>query len=77
MRWGEEDFSGGQRGYVGPPLDELALKIQEKMARFGGKRILLILVVILVGVWLASGIYAVGPGSELLKYFRSPRLSSK
>jgi membrane protease subunit HflK len=65
MRWGEDDFVGGdQRGYGGTPLDDLATKIQEKMARFGGKRIFLILLVIIIGVWLASGIYMVGPGEE-------------
>jgi len=65
MRWGEDDFGGGgQRGFGGTPLDELIMKIQEKMARFGGGKILLILIVIGIGVWLASGIFMVGPGEE-------------
>lgn len=63
MRWGEDDFSGGgQRG--GTPLDELFMKIQEKMARFGGKKIALILAIVGAGIWLASGIFVVGPGEE-------------
>ena len=65
MRWGEDDFGGGgQRGYGGTLLDDLAMKIQEKMARFGGKRIFLILFAVVIGIWLASGIYMVGPGEE-------------
>src|SRR4030067_3029625 len=43
-------------------MDEIAVKIQEKIVRWGGKRILLILLAIVIGIWLASGIYVVGPG---------------
>jgi membrane protease subunit HflK len=65
MRLGGGDFGGGgQQGYGGNPLEELILKIQEKMARFGGKRISLILFVLVIGFWLASGIFMVGPGEE-------------
>jgi membrane protease subunit HflK len=65
MRWGGDDFGGGgQQSYGGTPLGDLALKIQEKMARFGGKRISLILFVLVIGLWLASGIFMVGPGEE-------------
>ena len=43
-------------------MDEIAVKIQEKIVRWGGKRILLVLLAIVIGIWLASGIYIVGPG---------------
>jgi membrane protease subunit HflK len=43
-------------------MDEVVIKIQQKMARWGGKRILPILIAIVIGIWLASGIYIVGPG---------------
>lgn len=32
------------------------------MSRWGGRKILLILIAIVIGIWLASGIYIVGPG---------------
>lgn len=60
MRW-EEDWGGSQRG---TPLDDLVLKIQEKFSRWGGGKILLAVIVILIGLWAASGIYMVGPGEE-------------
>jgi len=63
MAWRDDDFGGsGEQGYGGPSMDEIVLKIQQKMARWGGKRILLILIAIVIGIWLASGIYIVGPG---------------
>lgn len=64
MAWRDDDFgrSGGTDYYGGPSMGEVALKIQQKMARWGGKRILLILIAIMIGIWLASGIYIVGPG---------------
>jgi membrane protease subunit HflK len=63
MPWQDDRFgrSGGQ-GYGGPSMDEVVIKIQQKMARWGGKRILLIFMAVVIGVWLASGIYIVGPG---------------
>ena len=63
MSW-RDDNSGGSGGgdYGGPSMDEIAVKIQEKIARWGGKRIMLILLAIVIGIWLASGIYVVGPG---------------
>ena len=65
MRWGGDDFGGGgQQGYGDTPLGDLALKIQEKMARFRGKRIFLILLALVIGLWLASGIFMVGAGEE-------------
>jgi len=65
MSWRDNDFGrGGQQSYGGTPLGDLALKIQEKMARFGGKRIFLILLAVVIGFWLTSGIYVVGPGEE-------------
>lgn len=64
MRWGDDFGGGGQQSYGGTPLGDLALKIQEKMARFGRKRISLILLALVIGLWLASGIFMVGPGEE-------------
>jgi len=65
MRWGGDDFGGGgQQSYGGTPLDDLIVKIQEKIAHFGGKRIFLILLALVIGLWLASGIFVVGPGEE-------------
>ncbi len=60
MRW-EEDWGGTQRG---TPLDDLVTKIQEKFSRWGGGKIILVMLVILIGLWLASGIYMVSPGEE-------------
>jgi modulator of FtsH protease HflK len=63
MPWRDDDFGGGGgQGYSGPSMDEVLSKIQQKMARWGGKRILFILIAIVIGIWLASGIYVVGPG---------------
>jgi membrane protease subunit HflK len=65
MRWGQDDFGGGgQQGHGDNPLGDLALKIQEKIARFGGKRIFFILLPLVIGLWLVSGIFIVGPGEE-------------
>src|SRR4030067_3748700 len=63
MTW-RNDSSGGSggQGSAGPSMDDIAVKIQEKIVRWGGKRILLILLAIVIGIWLASGIYIVGPG---------------
>lgn len=58
----DEYGRGGGLDYGGPSMDEIARKIQEKIARLGGKRVWLILLAIVVGIWLASGIYIVGPG---------------
>ncbi|MGQ9648111.1 MAG: FtsH protease activity modulator HflK, partial [Thermodesulfobacteriota bacterium] len=62
MAWRDDDFGGGGGQGYGPSLDEVAIKIQQRMARWGGKKILLILIAIVIGIWLASGIYVVGPG---------------
>jgi membrane protease subunit HflK len=63
MPWGDDNFRGsGQPDYGGPSMGEIALRIQEKIGRWGGKRILFILLAIVIGLWLASGIYIVGPG---------------
>jgi membrane protease subunit HflK len=63
MPWRDDDFGGGGgQGYGGPSMDEVVSKIQQKMARWGGRRILIILIAIVIGIWLASGIYIVGPG---------------
>jgi membrane protease subunit HflK len=66
MAWREDDVfrGGGGSGDRGPSVDEIALKIQEKISRFGGRRFSLILIAIIIGIWLASGIYVVGPGEE-------------
>lgn len=63
MAWEDDDFQkGGYRSYSGPSMEEVVSRIQEKMTRWGGKRIQLILVAIAVGIWLATGIYIVSPG---------------
>ena len=65
MPWKKDDeFIRGSegQGYGGPSMDEIATRIQEKIVRWGGKRILLILLALVIGLWLASGIYIVGPG---------------
>ncbi len=63
MSWRDDNPGGsGQWDYSGPSMDEIARKLQEKVARLGGKRVWLILLAIVVGIWLASGIYIVGPG---------------
>ena len=64
MAWRDDELmrGGGGQGYGGPSMDEMVLKIQQKMARWGGKRFLFILIAIVIGIWLASGIYIVGPG---------------
>jgi len=37
MAWREDDFgAGGGQGYGGPSMDEIVLKIQQKMARGSG-----------------------------------------
>jgi hypothetical protein len=42
MPWKDDEFIRGSegQGYGGPSMDEIAVKIQQKMARWGGKRIL-------------------------------------
>lgn len=63
MSWKDDDFGGsGQRDYGDLSLAGAAAKIQEKLFRWGEKKILLILLAIVIGIWLASGIYIVGPG---------------
>ena len=64
MAWKDDEFIRGSegQGYGGPSMDEIATRIQDKIVRWGGKRILLILLAIVIGIWLASGIYIVGPG---------------
>ncbi|RPJ11070.1 MAG: FtsH protease activity modulator HflK [Deltaproteobacteria bacterium] len=64
MSWKDDDFAGGNRGqsYGGPSMEEISTRVQEKLARFGRKRIVLIFLLIVIGIWLASGIYIVGPG---------------
>jgi len=65
MRWGSDDFGGGgQQGFGGTPLDDLVAKIKEWIPRFGGGKILLVVAAVVVALWLASGVYMVGPGEE-------------
>ncbi len=65
MRWGSDDFGGGgQSGFGGNPLEDLVEKIKERIPRFGSGKILLVVAIIVIGLWLASGIYMVGPGEE-------------
>ena len=63
MTWKDDNFGGsGQRDYGDHSLAGAVLEIQEKLFRWGRKKILLILLAIVIGIWLASGIYIVGPG---------------
>jgi len=64
MAWKDDDFfrGGGEPSYRGPSVDEIALKVQERIRRWGGKRVFLIFIGIILVIWLASGIYIVGPG---------------
>jgi membrane protease subunit HflK len=64
MSWKDDDLvtRNREQTYGGPSMEEIATKVQEKLARWGVKRVLLILFLIALGVWLASGIYIVGPG---------------
>src|SRR4030042_6420163 len=63
MSWKDDNFGGsGQRDHGDHSLAGAALEIQEKLFRWGRKKILLILLAIVIGIWLASGIYIVGPG---------------
>jgi len=65
MAWRDDDFrGGGLPDYGVPSMDEMAKKIREKMSGWGGKRVFFILLLVIIGGWLASGIYVVGPGEE-------------
>jgi len=65
MRWGEENWGGSwQKGPGGFPLDELTNKIREKISKFGPKKVIFILLAIVLGIWILSGFYVVGPGEE-------------
>ncbi|NWF56305.1 MAG: FtsH protease activity modulator HflK [Syntrophaceae bacterium] len=65
MRWGSDDFGGGgQPGFGGNPLEDLVEKIKERIPRLGGGKILVAVAAVVVVLWLASGIYMVGPGEE-------------
>jgi membrane protease subunit HflK len=65
MRWGSDDFGGGgQQGFGGTPLEDLVEKIKERIPRFGGGKVLVVVAAVVVALWLASGIYMVGPGEE-------------
>src|SRR4030066_303414 len=65
MPWNKDDeFIRGSegQGYGGPSMEEVLGNVQEKIRRWGGKRVLFILLAIIIGIWLASGTYMVGPG---------------
>jgi len=66
MTWRDDDFFRGNEGpiYRGPSMDEIAIRVQERFKRFGGKKFLLILVAMIIAIWVSSGIYIVGPGEE-------------
>lgn len=66
MPWRDDEFFGrsGEPSYRGPSMDEIAIKIQEKISRFGRRKFLLIILFIVIAIWLATGIYIVGPGEE-------------
>ncbi|MBS3917899.1 MAG: FtsH protease activity modulator HflK [Deltaproteobacteria bacterium] len=64
MAWKDDEFIRGSegQGYGGPSMEEVLGNVQEKIRRWGGKRVLFILLAIIIGIWLASGTYMVGPG---------------
>jgi membrane protease subunit HflK len=64
MRWGSDDFGGGGQQGFGNPLEDLVAKIKERIPHFGSGKILIAVAAIIGGLWLASGIYMVGPGEE-------------
>jgi modulator of FtsH protease HflK len=65
MRWRDGDFGDPEPGgFGGNPLEEIIKKIQQKAQMFGGRKVLLVVAVVLIGLWLASGFYMVGPGEE-------------
>ncbi len=63
MAWQDESYGRGE-GYATPSLEEVVSHFQNKIRRWGSKKFLLILLAIPILIWLASGIYIVGPGEE-------------
>jgi modulator of FtsH protease HflK len=63
MKWKDEGSrkGGGQRQSA-PSLEEVLAKIQQKMSQWGGKSVRWIIAVVVIALWLASGVYVVGPG---------------
>jgi modulator of FtsH protease HflK len=63
MKWKDEGFrkGGGQRQNA-PSMEEVLAKIQQKISQWGGKSVGWIVAVVVIGLWLVSGTYVVGPG---------------
>ena len=63
MKWKDEGFrrGGGQRQNA-PSMEEVLAKIQQKMSQWGGKSVRWVVAVVVIALWLLSGIYVVGPG---------------
>ncbi len=63
MAWQDESFGRGA-GYGPPSMEDVVRDVQNKIRRWGSRKFLLILLAIPIIIWLASGIYIVGPGEE-------------
>lgn len=61
MAWQGDGFGRGE-GYDPPSAEEILRSFQVKIKQWGGKKFLLILLAVLIGIWLATGIYIVSPG---------------
>lgn len=64
MDWANDDFFKGSGHGSSKSPDEILIKVQDRISRFGGGRFIFILIGIVCGLWIASGIYIVGPGEE-------------
>lgn len=63
MAWQDESFGRGE-GYGPPSLEDVFRDFQNKIQRWGSRKFLYLLLAIPLIIWLASGIYIVGPGEE-------------
>lgn len=72
--WGNNG-NGGGGGDRPPELDEMLRKAQENFRqvmpeKFGGGKILLIIVIAIFGLWMSSGLFIVNPGEHrVIQYF--------
>ncbi len=59
MPWQEDDFGRRERP---PSMEEMLGNLQEKIRGWGRRKFLYLLLAVPILLWLASGIYIVGPG---------------